>query len=302
MNKNLIQNPIGLFELAKILWAGRAIISLSTIISGTVSVLFALSLQNIFRAEAVLMPLEDQRYNRIESQLGLATNIAGINLFDRGSNQTQVAIATLQSRDFVSEFISSYELLPYLFASEYDAGLRSSVLNADIYDSESKTWIADNSDDDPKPSDWDAYNTFSAIMQVSHDVDTGLVSLSIEWPDPILASQWVNLLIQQINEHLRNKDATEATKAISFLEEQIQSTQLIEMQRTIYQIIESQTRTLMLTEVREEYAFQTIDPAVVPEDKVRPRRSLICILGTLLGIMLASTYVVASQIYSLRSS
>ena len=38
----------------------------------------------------------------------------------------------------------------------------------------------------------------------------------------------------------------------------------------------------MLSQVREEYTFKTIDPAVIPEDKSKPKRALICVLGTLL--------------------
>ena len=39
----------------------------------------------------------------------------------------------------------------------------------------------------------------------------------------------------------------------------------------------------MLAEVRPEYVFKTIDPAVVPEEKSKPSRALICALGYPLG-------------------
>ena len=42
----------------------------------------------------------------------------------------------------------------------------------------------------------------------------------------------------------------------------------------------------MFAEVRDEYVFKTIDPALVPEAKAGPKRVLICVLGTLLGGML----------------
>ena len=49
--------------------------------------------------------------------------------------------------------------------------------------------------------------------------------------------------------------------------------------------------TVMLAEVRPEYVFKTIDPAVVPEEKSKPSRALICVLGTLLGGMLGVVIV-----------
>ena len=47
----------------------------------------------------------------------------------------------------------------------------------------------------------------------------------------------------------------------------------------------------MLAQVRPEYVFKTIDPAVVPEKKSKPQRALICVLGTLLGGMFAVVIV-----------
>ena len=45
----------------------------------------------------------------------------------------------------------------------------------------------------------------------------------------------------------------------------------------------------MLAAASEEYVFQIIDPPVAPELKSEPSRALICILGVLLGGMLAAT-------------
>ena len=58
-----------------------------------------------------------------------------------------------------------------------------------------------------------------------------------------------------------------------------------------FELIQSQTETVMLAEVRPEYVFKTIDPAVIPEEKSKPSRALICVLGTLLGGMLGVVVV-----------
>ncbi len=59
----------------------------------------------------------------------------------------------------------------------------------------------------------------------------------------------------------------------------------------IYQLIESQTRILMLADVREDYRFQVIDPSYVPEARVSPNRMMIIILGTLAGGLFAVLWV-----------
>ena len=49
----------------------------------------------------------------------------------------------------------------------------------------------------------------------------------------------------------------------------------------------------MFANVRDEYVFKTIDPALVPEQKFKPKRALICILGFLFGGILSVLIVLA---------
>jgi uncharacterized protein involved in exopolysaccharide biosynthesis len=63
------------------------------------------------------------------------------------------------------------------------------------------------------------------------------------------------------------------------------------MQTIFYQLIEEQTKTIMLANVRQDYVLEVIDPAIVPEEEAQPRRALICVLTTLLGGFLAVIFV-----------
>jgi LPS O-antigen subunit length determinant protein (WzzB/FepE family) len=56
------------------------------------------------------------------------------------------------------------------------------------------------------------------------------------------------------------------------------------VQHALYGLIESETKTLMLASARMDYAFTVIDPAVPPERKYSPRRSLIVLGGMLAGL------------------
>jgi uncharacterized protein involved in exopolysaccharide biosynthesis len=47
----------------------------------------------------------------------------------------------------------------------------------------------------------------------------------------------------------------------------------------------------MLAKVSSEYLFKTLDPAVVPERKIKPKRSLIVIFTTFFGFLLAIALV-----------
>lgn len=51
-------------------------------------------------------------------------------------------------------------------------------------------------------------------------------------------------------------------------------------------MIEAQTKTKMLANTQEEYAFRILDKAVVPEEKIRPKRTLIVVLGVMIGLIM----------------
>ena len=90
---------------------------------------------------------------------------------------------------------------------------------------------------------------------------------------------------------MRSKDLKNAERTINYLTEQLNSTSIADMQTIFYQLIEEQTKTIMLANVRQHYVLEVIDPAVVPEKEIEPKRALICVLITLLGGFISVVYV-----------
>jgi LPS O-antigen subunit length determinant protein (WzzB/FepE family) len=82
------------------------------------------------------------------------------------------------------------------------------------------------------------------------------------------------------------QDVAEAEQSIAYLDEQIENTSLAEMRSVFFRLIEDQTRTIVLAKISNEYLFKTIDPAIVPEKKDSPKRSLMVIFATLFGGLL----------------
>ena len=99
------------------------------------------------------------------------------------------------------------------------------------------------------------------------------------------------LIINEANELLRNRDLQESSAAIAFLNTEIPKSSLITMKEAINKLVESQLQKQMMSKVNKEYILKIIDPPFTPEEKSKPTRSLICIFGTLLGGILAIVWV-----------
>ena len=220
---------------------------------------------------------------------GLAS-LAGVSLpgGEEGS-RTQFGLQLMRSRAFIGDFVERHNILPELMAVEtWDPESGGIVFDPDDYDADTGTWVRDI--DPPKsrtPSLLEAHEQFLSILGVSEDQKTGYVTVSVAHHSPVIAAQWVNWLIEDVNAAVKAQDVTEAERSIEYLKQQALNTSLADLQAMFFELIQSQTETVMLAEVRQEYVFKTIDPAVVPEEKSQPERVMICIIGTLLGFAIA---------------
>jgi uncharacterized protein involved in exopolysaccharide biosynthesis len=273
-------NEIDLRELFGIVWAEKWLIVSITALAAVGSVIAALTMTDIYRAEAVLAAADSEQGNSMMSQLGGAAALLGVNVGSGGSDNIDTAIATLRSYQFISRFIEQNDLLVPLFAAKWDKQTQRAVIDGTIYNPETREWQGGEGE----PSLMEAFRALSGVLTISGpDLNTGIIRVTIAWHNPQEAASWVNQLVRDLNQEIRSRDVREANNAIAYLQQQLESTQLVDMQRVFYQLIESQTRITMLADVREEYVFRVIDPAVVPDQKSEPRRSLICILGTIAG-------------------
>ena len=133
------------------------------------------------------------------------------------------------------------------------------------------------------------------ILSVTEDRLTGFVSVSIEHLSPLIAYEWVTWLVDDLNREMLLEATVEAQQSIDYLTNQLENTQVVALEQVFYALIEEQTKTLMLANSRAEYLFKTIDPAIAPEIKSGPSRTLIFTLGTLLGGMLGVLWVLIRQ-------
>jgi len=282
-------DEIDLKELFAVLWAGKLQIIGVTFVAAVLAVVIALMMPNIYRSEALLSPVSAGSGGAgLASKFGGLASLAGISLPSGGTDKTGLGIEVLKSRQFLQEFVSKRNILPELMAVEgWDAARNQVLFNEDVYDSASNTWVREAKPPrKAEPSVQEAHEAFLKILSVSQDKESGFVSIGIEHHSPVVAQQWVSWLVEDINETIRKQDVEQAERSINYLKEQINSTSLTELQAGFFEMIQSQTETIMLAKASPEYLFKTIDPAVVPELKSKPKRALIAVLGALLGGML----------------
>lgn len=274
-------DEISLRELFDTLWARRWLIAALSLSLGVMAAAVSLLMPEKYEASMVLSPVDDDggklgRAGAIFSQFSGLASLGGFSV--GASGRKAAAVATLQSHGLIEDFIRNKDLLPILFADDWDAG--------------KKGWKID--DPEKMPTVWKAEKLFSkSVLRVSEDKKSGLLTLTIEWTDPVLAAQWAKELVEQTNLKLRAKAINESDTNIAYLNEQLAKTSVLELQKAIYSLIETEIKKVMIANGSEEFAFRVVDPARVAEERTSPKRTLITLVGLFAGLMMGMVVALA---------
>lgn len=275
-------HELSLLEIAQQLLQHKLLIAVSTILCGLVAAVGAFLITPTYRAEVLLSPVDPDgpksNLGGLASQLGAFASLAGINSA-KGSEKEE-ALATLQSRLLTDTFVEEKNLLPILFSSKWDSARQA--------------WKSSSVKD--QPTLWDANKLFTkTVRQVTQDRKTGLVTLAITWKDPQLAADWANELVRRTNLYLRSKAIARSNANIAYLQDQLTRNSMVEIHQAVNGLIEDEIKKVMFAQGTEEYAFAIVDPAVVPQERISPKRSLITVGGLVLGFLLSAIFALLRQ-------
>jgi len=229
---------------------------------GTVflALVFALFSTPIYKSEALLSIVVDDK-SASSFGIGELTGLGG------GGGERGDAVAVLSSHLLAERFIQKNQLMPVFFEKYWDEN--------------HKTWKS------APPTLGEAFRFFLKIYEIREDRKAGTVSLSVRWKDPLIAADWANKLIQEADSIMREGTIEDARKSISFLESELQKTNMVEVRQSIQQIMESQVKKLMLASTKGRYAYKVLDPPTVPDLRDFPKRTLIVVLSAFFGVLLA---------------
>ncbi|MBQ4844339.1 Wzz/FepE/Etk N-terminal domain-containing protein [Pseudoalteromonas sp. MMG005] len=286
-------HEIDLSEILRALYQGKIVIILCSLVFSVCGVYYALSLPNVYKATALLSPVEEAQggmLNGLKSDLGGLASIAGVNLGGSGGNKSALALQILQSRGFLNQFVDKYDLKPILMATNgWELSANKLTYNSNVYDLNTEQWIRDVSPPrNSVPGIQEVYeHILSQNLTVVEDKKKDLVWLSITHFSPVVAKDLVDKLVIEINARMQDDDIKQATTKINYLKKTLNETSIADMQKIFYQLIEQQEQTKMLALTQSQYVFRTIDPAILPDIKDGPKRALICIGFFFLGFVLS---------------
>lgn len=248
--------------MLQVAWRYRLLIIVTTLVVVLAGVYVALTTRPVYKAEVVVTEVPNDHNGEAGSLTGSLGGLASFVGLNTPAGASQEAAAVLNSRYLSQQFISQHNLVKEIVGNT------------------------------PRPSLWLAVDQFrTRVLSITELKEKGTTTVALRWTNPQQVAEWANDYVALANEMLRTRALDDSSRAIDYLKAQIQKTDSVDVQRALYNLIESETKTNMLANTRKEYAFAVADPAVIPEQRVWPKRTLIVgsagVVGGLLGLFIA---------------
>ncbi|MFY9260104.1 MAG: Wzz/FepE/Etk N-terminal domain-containing protein [Gallionella sp.] len=273
-----MDDEIDLMEMWAVLVKYKRMIRKYVLVSVAVAVVISLLMPNIYEGEILLAPAQsDSSQSGLSSALGGMggfASMAGLSLGGGGSIPEYLAV--LNSREFLWQFVQKNNLMPILFASDWDE--------------QKKRWKDEDVED--QPGQWQAYRMLTmkglpgrdnAQIEFELDDKTGLVKVTLQWTDAALSAKWANSLIADLNHYLAKQAMDRSERNLKYLREELARTQVEEMRKVLFDLIASEQKSAMLANTQRDFAFKVLDPAIEPNKKTKPKRALLVILAAILA-------------------
>ena len=275
-------DEIDLKELFNVLWTAKKLIILITAIFAIGSVVYSLSLNNYYKSESLLMVRSASENQGLSQYSGLAA-MAGVTLPSSGEDKAAQMMELIKSRKFVKHLMTFENILPSILAAKsYNNSTQELLFNQKLYESETKTWK-----NNEIPSYLKAHSAYLNMLSITQDKKTGFIYINIEHISPVFAKDFLELIIRESNELIRKKDMEESKQGLEYLTSELSKTPFVEIKESINALIEVQLETQMLAQINQDYILTEIEPPFIPEQKSKPSRTFICVIGTMLGGMLS---------------
>ncbi|MDC0906776.1 hypothetical protein OAS81_05445 [Gammaproteobacteria bacterium] len=282
-NRFSFKGIVGIFLL------NRSFALFSAIIVAILSLNYAISLPNIYSAEAVLVPSKQADRGSGSSLGASGSNIAELVGLSgsSSSDRTSKSLKILESKDFFSNYYNDFYYLSRLYAVDsYDKSTNKIIFDREKIDVEKKQWIAGK-----KPTFEAAHTNFLGVLSIDYDRLDGFITLTMDHQSPEFAKTWLETIILDLNNLVKSIETVEAQNSSDYLVNQLSDNDVLQLNSIFSAMLIEAYETLMLSEISDQFALSYIDKPRVPQRKSKPSRAFVSIFLFIIGVSLISIFL-----------
>jgi len=246
------------------------LITILTSAATIVSIVYSLIATEVYESSAIMThnTATDQT-KAISSVADLVTGTAS-----GQSSEEKIAVTRILSKDYFKRIYDNDYLLTCLLDSCDASNFSEKAAKGKLPTS--------------RPNFIVAYRKFRASFKVFPNYET--LIFSFKHKNPSVSFQYLNWLIDDSNNFVRDIEIQKSQNAIDFFTEKLQETRNIEVQKILGSLIQEDFSKLSLSRKSKYYAFEILDNAIFPSERIFPKRSLI-VSSTIIITFVASIFI-----------
>jgi uncharacterized protein involved in exopolysaccharide biosynthesis len=272
-----------------------------SIAGAALAVLMSMHVRPVYEATAVYAPAMATGRAGLAASAGLSSGLvslgqmAGISL--QGPALGAVG-ALIESRDTTMTALKDENLLPLLFPSRWDRKKQA-------WHPVRVTWLMKLMGNVPQsptgePTPAEIARRILGIRTIELKALSNTVVVRIRMTDAEAAARFANRLAYYVNESERDRTRDETGRAIDYLRQQLGKETQVGLQESLGRVLQSELEAAAMADSRTDYLVRVVDPAIVPDHPITPKRSLYLLFGLLTGGFTMT--IVAVSLYQKRRS
>lgn len=254
----MYEDEINLLDYVKIILKHKKLICCIVGIVVVATIIVSLLMTPVYEAKAVITPV-----GRTNDTSGASMLAAQFGITAPASSSMSEIVNLLKSNVLKEKIIRKHKLLPVFFTEK---DLSGKTENKRI---------------------WDGIRYLGDTLVVKSNQKDNSIDVSMQSRDPEMAADIVDYALIELNDYMSEEARRVADTNKRYLEEQIEKTADPFIKTKIYTLIAQQIETSMMAEVKENFAFKILDPPRVPDQRIKPKRTLMVVTAFLVSLFLA---------------
>ena len=261
------------------------------------SIFYSLFLPNKYSSFAIIKASDDfGNESSIDQSLSSITGLVGIGL-GAGSNTQEYIIEVLKSHELFKEVLLNNPTFKQklVAASSYSYSENKIFYKENIFNEKTNEWTRSP----PKgrtliPSSQEVFQEFVLpnLTIIKRSRNSDLIEVTFTHLSPVFAQDFVDTLLNTLNQSSRRKDLLETELSLEYLEGRFKNTTQVTIRNTISNLLSSQLNKQMMANAKENYLIEVIESPLIAEIKSSPNRSLIVLNSTMIGFLLAIIFYI----------
>jgi uncharacterized protein involved in exopolysaccharide biosynthesis len=328
------ENEIDLLEIFQLIWSKKRFISIFTGIVTIIAIIYSLLATPYYKSHITIYPMGEDAGNSSLGQLqGLASTF-GINMGSANStpfyipdivNSRRLKKQIINNKWETEVFDNPVNLITY-WEIDDTTGFSIKKIITGLFKS--------NEQSDPYYKYQEkAIEQLSEQLSVSIDDESGLITISLLMEEPQLSADIVNFVAEKVKHYISKEVFIQSSENRQFIEnrmaeakEELSNSEVkltdfrkehplaldtpdlqlqrgrfmrdIEVNQEVFITLRQQYELAKIEELKEAPIINILDEGEAAVEKTKPRRTLIVIISTILGITLSLTFVFINFIFN----